>query len=74
MGRVLPCQYPVLSPAKTTDVPRFGFINVTKHALQALAVKTVEKLRNWHNGLPPELQVDLGNEGGEYIPHVLLLQ
>ena len=74
MGRVLLCQYPALSPAKTTDVPRFGFIDVTKHALQALAEKTVEKLRNWQNSLPSELQVDLGNEGGEYVPHVLLLQ
>ncbi|PVH71352.1 hypothetical protein DL98DRAFT_106605 [Cadophora sp. DSE1049] len=52
----------------------FGFINVTKHAVQALAEKAVERLRNWHNGLPPELQVELGNEGGEYVPHVLLLQ
>lgn len=74
MGRALPCPYPVLSPAKTTDGPRFGFINVTKHALQALAEKTVERLRNWHNDLPPELQVELGNEGSEYVPHVLLLQ
>ncbi|KAH7317439.1 hypothetical protein BKA65DRAFT_515922 [Rhexocercosporidium sp. MPI-PUGE-AT-0058] len=52
----------------------FGFVNVTKHALQALAEKTVERLRNWHNGLPPELQVELGNGGGDYVPHVLLLQ
>ncbi|PLB47595.1 fungal-specific transcription factor [Aspergillus steynii IBT 23096] len=57
-----------------TDV-LYGCIEISKHALQELAVDTVEKLTLWKATLPAELSIDEHSTQGfrQPLPHTLTL-
>ncbi|KAL2810101.1 hypothetical protein BJX63DRAFT_444874 [Aspergillus granulosus] len=51
----------------------YGTSSISKVVLQQLNEKTVAKLLNWKEALPPLLQIDLGNQTSPYTPQVMLL-